>query len=623
MDQSLLPNIYDFISHTYPFSKLDPLEKDAVTTAVKISYHSTQDELCDETLAGAGLFMIRTGAAEEVNPDGSLRAKLCVGDTFGYTQIEKEGRSDYKVTFPENTLLYLIPRTVLQFVISRSKTVGDYFNSNEWVRLRSSHSYSDEEQGLGGFASMKVGECCRRPLPVLTLESTIRQAAQAITSAHGYLAVIADQGALKGVVTKSDLAARAIAAGLPYSERASRIMTPGVISIDAQKPLYQALDLMVMHNLRCIPVTENGAPAGYITPSQMLQNSTLSSVYLLHDIRSAPDLKTLVKLSGRTRGIFRGMVGANMQPRSIQRMMSRIADVFSQVLIAKAAAELGPAPCGWAWFAAGSLARTELQFLSDQDSGIVTERETTKEEDQYFATLADRVCHELDECGYPLCEGNYMASNPKWRQSYSSWARSYDEWIACNSEEAILSSMVFLDIRYLYGDEFLVNKLRDHLRSTVSKNSRFLATLCTIGTKAAPPLGTFRQFVLTNDGKNTPYLDIKKQGVNLVIALARLYGLQSGSTATETLSRLKDAVASGALREEDFRELSEAFTFLNSVRFAHQLAAMDQGQKLTNTIVPSELSQFERNHLRDAFRIIAKQQQAARVRFASGMGILR
>ena len=59
MDKSLLPNIYEFISHTYPFSQLNDLEKDATATKIQITYHTPGEELNNETLAGIGLFMIR------------------------------------------------------------------------------------------------------------------------------------------------------------------------------------------------------------------------------------------------------------------------------------------------------------------------------------------------------------------------------------------------------------------------------------------------------------------------------------------------------------------------------------------------------------------------------------
>ena len=214
-----------------------------------------------------------------------------------------------------------------------------------------------------------------------------------------------------------------------------------------------------------------------------------------------------------------------------------------------------------------------------------------------------------------------MASNPKWRVSYQDWSEYYSKWISDTSSTSLLNSLVFLDIRLLFGDEFLVNKLKQHLLNTVQGNTRFLALLCEVSTAVAPPLGTFRQFVLTKDGSNTKSLNIKSQAVNLIIELARLYALGANSTATDTITRLNDATKAGLLRQEDCRELSEAYEFLNTVRLRHQLDSIKKPQPLSNSIDPSELTQFERNHLRDAFRIISRHQAAALVRFAPSRGI--
>ena len=104
--------------------------------------------------------------------------------------------------------------------------------------------------------------------------------------------------------------------------------------------------------------------------------------------------------------------------------------------------------------------------------------------------------------------------------------------------------------------------------------------------------------------------------------MARLYGICAQTDTTDTYERLKAAVKADLLKEEDYKELSEAYTFLNSVRFNHQLKSMKNGEKLSNNIVPNDLSQFERNHLRDAFQIIAKHQKGALFRFAGGRGVL-
>ena len=623
MDQSLLPSIYDFISHTYPFSQLSPLETDAVAAAIRICYKSTDDMLDNEDLAGAGLYMVRTGAAEEINKkDHSLRARLTVGDTFGYTQIDKKGQSDYFVRFPENTLLYFINRQVLQFLITKNHDVGEYFNSKEWVRLASTHTF-DEDNGANVVAERTAKSVCR-PRPVLLAEEDdVKKAACALSRQHCYMAVIKNAaGQLTGVLTSSDISSRVVAAGLPYDTKVADIMTRNVFTCDADESLEMVFESMIMHNVRCLPVTQNGDLYGLITTTELLQNSALEAVYLIRDVKNAGDLATLRLLSKQVRSVFISMLETRMRPHAMQRMMSRIADMFYERIITLTLADMSPPPCNFCFAAAGSLARNELQLLSDQDNAIITERPLSIEETEYFHTLSDRVCKALATCGYPLCEGNYMASNPKWCASYDEWTKKYDEWVSYTSSDALLNSMVFLDMRSLYGDDFLVGKLKKHLCRLVQKNTRFLTFLCQASTTVSPPLGTFRQFVLKKDGSSAPSLNIKSQAVKLIVELGRIYGLGASSMSTDTYQRLADAADAGLLKRDDFRELAEAYSFLNAVRFRHQQEALTQGKEPTNNLVPSELTQFERNHLRDAFRIISRHQAAALVRFAPGLGIL-
>ena len=127
--------------------------------------------------------------------------------------------------------------------------------------------------------------------------------------------------------------------------------------------------------------------------------------------------------------------------------------------------------------------------------------------------------------------------------------------------------------------------------------------------------------MLTKDGDNKPYLNIKKQAINLIIEMARLYAIAAGSTSVDTYERLQSAYKANLIKEENYKELTEAYTFLNYVRFNHQLQALHNHEELSNHIVPKELSQFERNHLRDAFVIIAKHQKGALMHFSHSLGV--
>ena len=624
MDKSLLPNIYEFISHTYPFSQLNDLEKDATATKIQITYHTPGEELNNETLASIGLFMIRTGVVEERNKsDGSLRAKFSAGDTFGFTQIDKEGESDYKVVFLENTLLYVLPKNVLHFLIEKNKEVGEYFNAKEWVRLSSSHNYADEVTAdEKGSSNKSIEKVCSHDLAIVTAETTICHTAIKLGENNTDLAMVMDGDNLLGIVTKSDITLKAVAKCMDINAPISNIMTSNVMTIDADKTIFDALEIMVMYNIKNLPVLKDGKVFGTVSTTSLLQNSQLQAVYLCQEITRAHTEEKIIELSRQKQEIFQTLVQTNVKPHTIQKVMSHIADTFCRAFVKMAEEKFGTAPVDFAFVAAGSQARSEVQFLSDQDNCIITKRDLTDEEHEYFTKLADYVNQNLDKCGYTLCEGHFMANNPRWLASLDKWKEYYSDWVLNTTEDAILCSSVFLDMRCLYGNTSLVKQLRQHLIEKANDNSRFLATLISISTAVAPPLGTFRQFVLTKDGDNKPYLNIKKQAINLIIEIARVYGIAAKSDSTDTYERMKAAVKEELIKEDDYQELKEAYTFLNHVRFRHQLRALEHHEKLSNNLNPDELSQFERNHLRDAFRIIAKHQKAASFRFASGRGVL-
>ena len=616
MENSLLPNIYDFLAHTYPFSALSTLTQDTLAAAVKISYYAKEDVLTDDQLTGVGLFMIRTGSCEQINKDGTLRARLGVGDSFGYTQLNKEGPSDYKVIFLENTLIYLLPRQILEFIKARSSTVSRYFDGQEYVRLSTAHNYLHENADyLSTRLQRSAAAACQDNFVACTPNDTLQHCAQQLRDTGSELAVVLDQNELIGVVTKSDLALRAIAEGMPASSPVSAVMTHQAVVIEGSKPLYQVLESMFFHNVQNLPVVDSGKVIGVINTRSLLQTSLLQGLYLVKSASKAQNIEELARLSQQKSEVFITLVQLKVRPRSIQRIMSRIADAFTRRVCALIEKDMGQPPCSFAFFAAGSLARGEVQFLSDQDNGLVYERELNDKESAWFAAYAEKVCKALDRCGYTWCTGNYMACNTQWRGSYARWKQYYAKWIGEPDPQALLNISVFLDLRCEYGDEFLITKLKQDLLQYAAANTRFLALLCSAAVAVSPPLGLFKQFVLTKDGENKPALNIKHQGINLIVELARLYALQAQNPAVSTYDRLETALPD----KDAARELTEAYTFLNDMRFNHQYQALQQGHELSNMLPPSELSPFERSHLKDAFRIIARQQSAAQLRFAKGL----
>lgn len=132
-----------------------------------------------------------------------------------------------------------------------------------------------------------------------------------------------------------------------------------------------------------------------------------------------------------------------------------------------------------------------------------------------------------------------------------------------------------------------------------------------------PPLGIFNSLVLQKSGEDKKTLDIKKYAITLIIDLARIYGLAVECDLTATDERFKAANEKGMLSDDSYKNITNAYQFILSFRFAHQLDALKNGKEPNNHIDPNSFGSFERKHLKDAFRIIADLQEAAKVRFGS------
>lgn len=74
MEESLLPNIVAFISNIDPFDQLSFESKNALASSVDIIYLIKGEILPSEKIVGQGLYLVRMGAVDQINHDGSLRS---------------------------------------------------------------------------------------------------------------------------------------------------------------------------------------------------------------------------------------------------------------------------------------------------------------------------------------------------------------------------------------------------------------------------------------------------------------------------------------------------------------------------------------------------------------------
>ena len=262
--------------------------------------------------------------------------------------------------------------------------------------------------------------------------------------------------------------------------------------------------------------------------------------------------------------------------------------------------------------ALGSEGRFEQTLKTDQDNALIFTVSPGKTADQVRAQLlpvAKRINAALALCGFPLCKGEVMASNPKWCLSLEEWKQTFMGWVINSTPEALMHASIFFDFRALYGAQHLADELRDWLAQLTRSNELFLHQMAANAMQNRPPLGLFRDFVLGK--KNT--LDLKLNGITPFVDAARIFSLATGGTHTSTIQRLLQSAPALHMSSSEVEAWINAFLFIQLGRLRHHYEANAhkedaEAHSLDNLMDPAQLNELDRRILKEAFRQARKVQ---------------
>jgi CBS domain-containing protein len=294
----------------------------------------------------------------------------------------------------------------------------------------------------------------------------------------------------------------------------------------------------------------------------------------------------------------------------VTRLVTDIADAVTRRLLALGEAEFGAPPAPYLWLACGSQGRQEQTGVSDQDNCLFIDDSASEGDMEYYARLARFVCDGLNACGYVYCPGEMMAMTPRWRQPMRVWRDYFAGWIARPDPMAQMLASVMFDLRPIGGEASLFHALQAETLDAAARNSIFVAHMIANSLKHQPPLGLLRGFATIRSGEHKNHIDLKHNGVVPVVDLGRIYALTGRLPAVNTRARLVAAGEAGVISPSGARDLLEAYDMIARVRLEHQARQAREGEKPDNFLAPSDLSDFERSHLRDAFVVVRTMQSA-------------
>lgn len=589
----------------------------------------------DDTIISAGhrasevLYIVHKGAVQL-----TLRTKVGKqlvfdlrgeGEIFGLLSLMGRDVARFDVIAVEDALCYSIPGTVIQELASRYPEFSEYLVRISITRYldRSLKELKDQTNLMGHterlLYSLAIKDVVSSPIVVCTGETSIREAARLVASAQTTcLAVVDADGRAVGIVTDRDFTRRVLACGLSLDLPVTSIMSAPVVSVESTARLFQALLAMISKDMQHVLVTEEGMPKAVLSSHDLMLLQGKSPLTVARHLKEQKSVKGLSEAQKKIMELLPLLLREGARVSHITQVVSEINDGVMTKILEFAEAELGPPPVPYCWVVLGSEGRREQTFKTDQDNALIyadPDESNASTAREYFARFSLYVREALASCGYPPCEGDYMASNPRWRQPLSSWKNCFRTWITGADLHSVEDALIFFDMRPVGGDTSLFQALAASVREALQDASFFKSVFAHISIHHKPPLGFFRAFVVDRSGEHKQQLDIKTFGTTPIVNAARLLALDAGLEATNTVDRLSAPVSLTWLDDVLRRDLLEAFELLTLLRLEHQLQQSRAAQPLSNYVSPDSLTQLQRSLLKEAFRTIARAQAAITDRF--------
>jgi CBS domain-containing protein len=612
---SLLANLRNELMRVVPFSQMQPAQVDQFLAACTQSYYAPDEVVLDPSSGPVtellyirqGSVTGRRGLAEMAGP-----FEYTAGDLFPVGAAMGARAVTATYTANEDSFCLAFPVAALAPLAAASPPLADFLNRKvthflDLSRRATQANWASQtlaEQSLEARLSSLQGRqalACSAATPL----------AQALTQMHerrvGSVLVLDEAAAPLGILTRHDILGRVTLPQLPLHTPIGQVMSSPIHCLTVDHTLQDAALLMSRHGIRHVPVTDQGRVVNIVSERDLFALQRLSLKQLSTQIRSAPDAATLQHLAREIRQFAGNLLGQGVQARQLTELISHLNDVLAERLLHVTAQRRGMDLTQACWLAFGSEGRSEQTVATDQDNGLIFASDAPDADRPRWLALAQEVNEALDACGYPLCKGNVMASNPACCLTGAEWQQRFAHWIAHGAPEDLLNASIYFDLRPLAGNLQLAQPLREMLAQESARVPRFIKQMADNALRLRAPLN-WRGALETQNVDGRAMLDLKLHGTALFVDAARLYALAHGLPLLGTRARLEAAGPLMRVAPQESEAWVTGFEFLQMLRLQVQMggAATPGNPNLLDT---ATLNDIDLRMLKETIRIARRLQQ--------------
>ena len=617
----------DFLRKHPPFDRMEDAALRFLGEHAKLAYYAKDSELLTPDMGPPPYFYIvqrgkvlsreRGDAAADLVPIGP-------GECFPIGAVSGQHATIFTYSALDDVFCYQLDTVDFQQLLSLSPVFSRFCAGYVSTLLSQSRKqiqaqFSQRALEQQSMATQLHALCKRTPVTASADEKLEDVLARMGQTGVGSIVITDENNRAQGIFTQSDVLKRVVLPRLPLDTPISDVMSPKPHTLSIDATAYDAALAMAMHGIRhVLAVNDDEQLQGVISERDLFAMQRVGLRQLRYSVERAPDIDTLQQVGRDLRQFTMNMLGQGVGTEQLTQFISTLNDGITRRIIELNLQVHDLYGIDWAWMSFGSEGREEQTFSTDQDNGIIYICPEAVDKDQLNMRLLDfarDVNHDLDRCGFPLCKGNIMASNPLWCLTLEEWQARFSNWIRSPNPDALLNASIFFDFRALYGKNHLINQLHKHLFRASSENSLFQRMLAGNALNTSPPLGLLRDFVTEEHEGQSGFIDLKKSAARLFVDGARVLALAKGVAATSTIKRLERTAKLMNTPAEDIQAMIEAFNFIQMLRLRHQHLENENGRPGDNLIQPDKLNPLDRRILKESLRQARQLQLKLKVMY--------
>ena len=625
---AVLQNIHgtlQFLQRFPPFNQMEQAHLAFLVEQCQLRFYGLGDSILKPSGGPVEHFyIVKQGRVVGERPDSAdTTFEIATGECFPLAALlgERATRTEHKAaedTFclqlnkPAFIKLFALSSPFRDFALRGVSSLLDQVNQQVQQK-------AVETLGTQYSLNTRLGELAMRHPVTCSPHTPLREA---VTLMHeqqvGSIVIVNEHKAPLGIFTLRDLRQVVADGASDFSQSIAGHMTQAPFYLSPEHSAFDAAIAMTERHIAHVCLVQDQRLCGVVSERDLFSLQRVDLVHLARTIRNAPRVENLVAIRGEIGQLVERMLAHGASSTQITHIITLLNDHTVCRVIELTLAEKGDPGVPFSWLCFGSEGRREQTLYTDQDNGILFEAKDAveaAERRERLLPLAQHINQSLALCGFSLCKGNIMAGNPELCLSRVEWARRFGAFIREATPENLLGSSIYFDLRVVWGDERGCEQLRQGILDQVADNRLFQRMLAENALLRRPPVGRFREFVLTRKHGEKATLDLKVQGLTPFVDGARLLALANGIHANNTLERLRQLVDKAVIDPLDGAAYEEAYHFIQQTRMQQHHLQTRENLPYSNRVDPDSLNHLDRRILRESLRQAQRLQSSLSLRY--------